>query len=207
MMSTKEWKILSMKKSNHTIHLHAPWLVIVRFHYPLYVHVVHERSVIFQSVCCMIWDESSSCFFWSPVVFLSVLYFFVSWTTGPISIKLDTKHGIQVSSNKRPWCPFLREGIITLLQNNRITFNQTWHKGIPGWRGLGGWVLCKWWAILLAYLSQRLKWTVLIKICLLSIFVVVSFSHFLLLLQNTSFGEGESTLYKWRAMPFSKRRW
>ena len=95
----------------------------------------------------------------------------------------STQSRIQVSSNKRPWCPFVREGIITLLQNNRITFNQTWHKGIPGWRGLGGgWVLFKWWAILLAHLSQRLRWTFLIKICLLSFVFFVNFSRFHLLL-------------------------
>ena len=69
----------------------------------------------------------------------------------------------------------------------------------------------------LAQLSRRLKWAFLIKICLLSIVVVVNFSHFHLLLQNhwtnfnqtwhkASLGEGDSSLFKRRAPPFSKGR-
>ena len=48
--------------------------------------------------------------------------------------------------------------------------------------------------------------------------IVVNFSHFCLLLQNhwtnfnqtwhnASLGEGDSSLFKWRAQPFSKGRW
>ena len=71
----------------------------------------------------------------------------------------------------------------------------------------------------LAHLSQRLKWAFLINICPLSVFVVVviNFSHFHLLLQNqwanfnqtwhkSSLCEDDSSLFKWRATPFSKRR-
>ena len=75
----------------------------------------------------------------------------------------------------------------------------------------------------LAHLSRRLKWAFLIKICPLSvvvvvvIVVVVNFSHFHLLLQNhwanfnqtwhkASLGKGDSSLFKWRAAPFSKGR-
>ena len=73
----------------------------------------------------------------------------------------------------------------------------------------------------LAHLSRRLKWAFLIKICPLSVVVVVvvvvNFSHFHLLLQNhwanfnqtchkASLGEGDSSLFKWRAPPFSKGR-
>ena len=78
----------------------------------------------------------------------------------------------------------------------------------------------------LAHLSRRLKWAFLIKICWLSIIVVdivvcvvvivvINFSHFHLLLQNhwvyfnitlhnASMGEGDSSLFKWRTLPFSK---
>ena len=70
----------------------------------------------------------------------------------------------------------------------------------------------------LAHMSRRLKWAFLIKICPLSVVVVgivVNFSHFHLLLQNhwvsfnqtwhnASFGEGNSSLFKCRALPFSK---
>ena len=79
----------------------------------------------------------------------------------------------------------------------------------------------------LAHLSRRLKWAFLIKICPLSVVVVVvvavvvvvvvNFSHFHLLLQNhwanfnqtwhkASLGEGDSSLFKWRAPPFPKGR-
>ena len=78
----------------------------------------------------------------------------------------------------------------------------------------------------LAHLSRRLKWAFLIKICPLSVvvvvvvtvvIVVVNFSHFHLLPQNqwtnfnqtwhkASLGEGDSSLFKWRAQPFSKGR-
>ena len=76
----------------------------------------------------------------------------------------------------------------------------------------------------LAHLSQRLKWAFLIKICQLSVVVVVvvnvvvvNFSHFHLLLQNhwanfnqtwhkASLGAGDSSLFKWRVSPFSKER-
>ena len=71
------------------------------------------------------------------------------------------------------------------------------------------------------HLSRRLKWTFLIKICSLSVVVVehvvvvVNFSHFHFLLQNhwanfnqtwhkASLGKGDSSLFKWRAPPFSK---
>ena len=66
-----------------------------------------------------------------------------------------------------------------------------------------------------------LKWAFLIKICLLFVvvvgvvvLVVVNFSHFLLLRNQkaifnktwhkTSLGEVDSSLFKWRATPFSK---
>ena len=70
----------------------------------------------------------------------------------------------------------------------------------------------------LAHLSWRLKWAYLIKFCPLSMFVivvvVVNFSPFHLHLQKqwanfnqtwhkASFGEGELSLFKWRAPPFS----
>ena len=73
----------------------------------------------------------------------------------------------------------------------------------------------------LAQLSRRLKWAFPNKICPLSVVVVVvvvvNFSHFHLLLQNqwanfnqswhkASLGKGDSSLYKWRAPPFSKGR-
>ena len=71
----------------------------------------------------------------------------------------------------------------------------------------------------LAHLSRRLKWAFLIKICPLSVVVVVvvNFSHFHLLLQNhwanfnqtwhkAPLGKGDSSLFKWRAPPFSKGR-
>ena len=69
----------------------------------------------------------------------------------------------------------------------------------------------------LAHLSRRLKWAFLIKICPLSVVVIVNFSHFHLLLQNhwanfnqtwhkASLGEGDSSLFKWRTPPFSKER-
>ena len=76
----------------------------------------------------------------------------------------------------------------------------------------------------LAHLNRRLKWAFLIKICPLSVVVVVvvgvvvvvvNFSHFHLLLQNhwdnfnqtwhkVFLGEGDLSLFKWRAPPFSK---
>ena len=64
-------------------------------------------------------------------------------------------------------------------------------------------------ASFLAHLSWRLKWAFLIKICPLSVVVVVvNFSHFHLLLQNqwanfnqtwhkASSGKGDSSLFKW----------
>ena len=77
----------------------------------------------------------------------------------------------------------------------------------------------------LAHLNRRLKWAFLMKICPLSVvvivvvfvFIVVNFSHFDLLLQNqwasfnqtwhkSSLCEGDSSLFKWRATPFSKWR-
>ena len=73
--------------------------------------------------------------------------------------------------------------------------------------------------VFLAHLSRRLKWAFLIKICPLSVVVVVvvNFSHFHLLLQNhwanfnqnwhkASLGKGDSSLFKWRTPPFSKGR-
>ena len=77
--------------------------------------------------------------------------------------------------------------------------------------------------IFIAHLSRMLKWAFLITICPLSVVVVivvvvvVNFSHFLLLLQNhransiqtlqkAALGEGDSSLFKWRASPFSKGR-
>ena len=75
--------------------------------------------------------------------------------------------------------------------------------------------------LFLAHLNRRLKWAFLIKICplfvVVVVVVVVNFSHFHLLLQNhwanfnqtwhkTSLGEGNSSLFKWRAPPFSKQR-
>ena len=75
----------------------------------------------------------------------------------------------------------------------------------------------------LAHLSRRLRWDFLIQICPLSVVVVgvvvvvIKFSHFHLLFQKhwakfkqtwhkASLGEGESSLFKWRAPPFSKGR-
>ena len=78
----------------------------------------------------------------------------------------------------------------------------------------------------LAHLGWRLKWAFLIKICPLSVVVVgdlvgvvvvVNFSHFYLHLpnhwtninqtwHNVSLGEGDSSLSKCRALPFSKGR-
>ena len=72
----------------------------------------------------------------------------------------------------------------------------------------------------LAHHSQRLKWAFLIKICPLTVVVVVvvvNFSPFHLLLQNhwanfnqtwhkASLGDGDSSLFKWRAPSFSKGR-
>ena len=78
--------------------------------------------------------------------------------------------------------------------------------------------------VLLAHLTSRLKWAFLIKICQLSVvivvvvvvvMVVINFSNFHLLLQNhwanfnqtwhkASLGKGNSSLFKWRAQPFSK---
>ena len=75
--------------------------------------------------------------------------------------------------------------------------------------------------IFLAHLNRRLKWALLIKICPLSVVVVVgvvlNFSHFHLLLQNhstninqtwhkASVSERDSSLFKWRALPFSNGR-
>ena len=65
-----------------------------------------------------------------------------------------------------------------------------------------------------AYLSQRLKWTFLIKICPLSIVgVVVNFSHFHLLQNHwanfkqtwhkASLDVGDSSFFKWRINKFS----
>ena len=72
---------------------------------------------------------------------------------------------------------------------------------------------------LLANLSHRFKWAFLIKICPLSVVVVVdvNFSHFHLLLQNhwanfnqtwhkASLNEGDSYLFIRRAPPFYKGR-
>ena len=75
--------------------------------------------------------------------------------------------------------------------------------------------------LFLAHLSQRLKWALLITICPFSVVVVVvvvNFSYFLLLLQNhwanfnqtwhkAFMGKGDSSWFKWRAMPLSKGRW
>ena len=72
----------------------------------------------------------------------------------------------------------------------------------------------------LAHLSQWLKWAFLIKICPLSVIVVVvvlNFSHFHLLLRNhwanfnqtwhkAYLGKGDSILIEWRPWPFSKGR-
>ena len=77
----------------------------------------------------------------------------------------------------------------------------------------------------LAHLSWKLKWAYLItchpsSVCLsvcLSVCPSVNFSHFHLLLQNhwanfnqtwhkVSLGEGDSSLFKWRATPFPKGR-
>ena len=75
----------------------------------------------------------------------------------------------------------------------------------------------------LGHLSRRLMWAFLIKICPLSVVVfvvvgvIVYFSHFHLLLQNNwanfnqtwhnpSLGEGDSGLFKWRALSLSKGR-
>ena len=76
--------------------------------------------------------------------------------------------------------------------------------------------------LFLAHLSWRLKKTFLIKISPLSmvvviIIVVVNFSHFHLLLQNhlanfnqtwhkAPLGKGDSSFFKWTALPFSKGR-
>ena len=70
---------------------------------------------------------------------------------------------------------------------------------------------------LLAHLSWKLKWAFLITCRPSSVCPSVNFSHFHLLLQNhwanfnqtwhkASLGEGDSSLIKWRAPPFSKGR-
>ena len=75
--------------------------------------------------------------------------------------------------------------------------------------------------IFLAHLSWKFKWAFLItyrpsSVCP-SVYLSVNFSHFHLLLQNhwanfnqtwhkVSLGEGNSSLFKWRAPPFSKGR-
>ena len=92
------------------------------------------------------------------------------------------------------------------------------------------WPICEWQGVslvrfthsFLAHLSWRLKWAFLIKICplflvIVVVIVVINFSHFHLLLQNhcanfkqtcynASLGEGDSSLLKWKAPPFSKGR-
>ena len=77
---------------------------------------------------------------------------------------------------------------------------------------------------ILAHLSQRLKRAFLITICLFSVVVVlvvvvvVNFAHFHLLLQSHwtninqtwhkgSLGDMNSSLFKWRAPPFSNGRY
>ena len=81
----------------------------------------------------------------------------------------------------------------------------------------------------LAHLSRRLKWTLLIKMCPLSVVLIivlvvvvvvvfVNFLHFPLLLQihwvnfnqtwhKVYWVEGDLSLFKWRAPPFSKGKW
>ena len=76
-------------------------------------------------------------------------------------------------------------------------------------------------SLFLVLFSWRLKWAFLIKICLLSAvvivvdIVIVNFSHIHFLLQNhwtnfiqtwhkASLGNEDSSLFKWRAQPFSK---
>ena len=73
----------------------------------------------------------------------------------------------------------------------------------------------------LAHLSWKLKWAFLITCCpssvCPSVCLSVNFSHFHLLLQNhwanfkqtwykVSLGEGDSSLFKWRATPFPNAR-
>ena len=69
----------------------------------------------------------------------------------------------------------------------------------------------------LAHLSWKLKWAFLIAFRPSSVCPSVNFSYFRLLLQNhwanfnqtchkASLGEGNSSLFKWRAPPFSKGR-
>ena len=78
--------------------------------------------------------------------------------------------------------------------------------------------LSSFYRLFLAHLSRRFKWAFLTKICLFSaIVVVINFSPFHLLLKNhwanfnqtwhkASLGEGDSSLFKWRALPFSNGR-